>query len=149
NTEYSGIRFALFYLASFMNTITTSAIIVTLFLGGPAGPAPIGPALLWSLFWFFAKLMVFLFVFVWFRATLPRFRYDQLMDLGWKALIPISLGWILVVAAIRIAYDRNYSFGQVFLVALASAVVLATAGLLLSAAMRTAQRRRELDVGGA
>jgi NADH-quinone oxidoreductase subunit H len=146
NTEYSGIRFALFYLASFMNTITTSAIIVTLFLGGPAGPAPIGPPLLWSFFWFFAKLVVFLFVFVWFRATLPRFRYDQLMDLGWKALIPVSLGWLLVVAAIRIAYDRNYSAGQVLLVALAGAAVLATAGLLLAAAMRTSQRRQDLEV---
>jgi len=147
NTEYSGIRFALFYLASFMNTITTSAIIVTLFLGGPAGPAPVGPPLLWSFFWFFAKLIVFLFVFVWFRATLPRFRYDQLMDLGWKALIPVSLGWLLVIAAIRIAYDRNYSAGQVLLVALAGAAALAAAGLLLTAAMRTAQRRRELEVG--
>jgi NADH-quinone oxidoreductase subunit H len=145
NTEYSGIRFALFYLASFMNTITTSAIIVTLFLGGPDGPAPVGPALIWSLFWFFAKLTVFLFVFVWFRATLPRFRYDQLMDLGWKVLIPISLGWLLVVAAIRVANDRSYTFVQILLVALAGAVVLAIAGLLLSAAMRTAQRRRELE----
>jgi NADH-quinone oxidoreductase subunit H len=129
-----------------MNTITTSAIIVTLFLGGPAGPAPIGPPLLWSFFWFFAKLIVFLFVFVWFRATLPRFRYDQLMDLGWKALIPVSLGWLLVVAAIRIAYDRNYSAGQVLLVALVGAAVLATAGLLLGAAMRTSQRRHDLEL---
>jgi NADH-quinone oxidoreductase subunit H len=149
NTEYSGIRFALFYLASFMNTITTSAIIVTLFLGGPDGPAPIGPALLWSFFWFFAKLIVFLFLFVWFRATLPRFRYDQLMDLGWKFLIPLSLGWLLVVAAFRIANDRGYNFGQTLLVGLIAAVVLATAALLLSAAMRTAQRRRELEAEGA
>jgi NADH-quinone oxidoreductase subunit H len=146
NTEYSGIRFALFYLASFMNTITTSAIIVTLFLGGPAGPAPVGPALLWSFFWFFLKLSVFLFIFVWFRATLPRFRYDQLMDLGWKALIPVSLGWLLVVAALRIANDRNYGIGQMLLVAVVGAVVLAAAALLLSAAMRTARQRRELDM---
>jgi len=149
NTEYSGIRFALFYLASFMNTITTSAIIVTLFLGGPDGPAPIGPPLLWSLFWFFAKLLVFLFVFVWFRATLPRFRYDQLMDLGWKVLIPVSLGWLLVVAGLRIANDRDYAFGQVLVVALVGAVVLAVAGALLAAARRTAEHRRELDAAGA
>ena len=70
NTEYSSIRFALFFVAEFMNTVTMSAIIVTLFLGGPSGPSPFGPDLLWSFFWFFAKLFVFLFVFVWFRATL-------------------------------------------------------------------------------
>src|SRR5205085_3779561 len=138
NTEYSGIRFALFYLASFMNTITTSAIIVTLFLGGPDGPAPIGPPLLWSFFWFFAKLIVFLFLFVWFRATLPRFRYDQLMDLGWKVLIPISLGWLLIVAAIRVANDNNWSGVQVALVALGGAAAFILAGSLLGLAMRTA-----------
>src|SRR6476620_10534453 len=73
NTEYSSIRFALFYLAEFMNVITMSAIFVTLFLGGPAGPAPLGPAWIWGLLWFFLKIMVFLFMFVWLRATLPRF----------------------------------------------------------------------------
>jgi len=149
NTEYSGIRFALFYLASFMNTITTSAIIVTLFLGGPDGPAPIGPEWMWALVWFFLKLSVFLFVFVWFRATLPRFRYDQLMDLGWKVLIPVSLGWMLIVAALRLASDRDYGFGQMLLIALAGAVVLSVCGLLLSLARRTAQERRELDAEGA
>ena len=71
HTEYSSIRFALFFLAEFMNTVTMAAIIVTLFLGGPAGPAILGPAWMWGVFWFFAKVVVFLFVFVWFRATLP------------------------------------------------------------------------------
>ncbi len=90
HTEYSSIRFALFFLAEFMNTVTMSAIIVTLFLGGPAGPTVLRARLdLGPLIWFFAKLFVFLFMFVWFRATLPRFRYDQLMDLGWKVLIPL------------------------------------------------------------
>ena len=101
------IRFALFYLASFMNTITMSAIIVTLFLGGPSGPLLFGPDWVWPLIWFFGKVLVFLFIFVWFRATLPRFRYDQLMDLGWKVMIPLALGWMLVVAAIRVASDRE------------------------------------------
>src|SRR3954467_10438287 len=82
NTEYSSIRFALFFLAEFMNVITMSAIIITLFLGGPSGPLLFGPDQIWPLFWFFGKLLCFLFLFVWFRATLPRFRYDQLMDLG-------------------------------------------------------------------
>lgn len=109
NTEYSSIRFALFFLAEFMNTITMSAIFVTLFLGGPAGPAPVGPAWVWGLVWFFAKLFVFLFMFVWFRATLPRFRYDQLMNLGWKVLTPLALWWLLLVAAVELAQQEGWN----------------------------------------
>jgi NADH-quinone oxidoreductase subunit H len=103
NTEYSSIRFALFYLAEFMNTITMSAIVVTLFFGGPDGPIPrfIPTSDIWMpIVWFAAKTLVFLFIYVWFRAALPRLRYDQLMDLGWKVLIPASLGWLLIVAAV-------------------------------------------------
>jgi NADH-quinone oxidoreductase subunit H len=144
NTEYSSIRFALFYLASFMNTITMSAIIVTLFFGGPSGPALIGPDWIWGLLWFFGKLLVFLFVFVWFRGTLPRFRYDQLMDLGWKVLIPVSLGWMLMLAAIKIAGDQDYAAGQVALVVIGCGAALLAGASLLGMAMRTAQHRREL-----
>ncbi len=99
-TEYSSIRFALFFLAEFMNTITMSAITVTLFFGGPDGPIPHIPYTywLWPIVWFLLKTIVFLFVFVWLRAALPRLRYDQLMNLGWQRLIPLSLGWLLVVA---------------------------------------------------
>ncbi|HVL94172.1 MAG TPA: NADH-quinone oxidoreductase subunit NuoH [Acidimicrobiales bacterium] len=104
NTEYSSLRFALFFLAEFMGTVTWSAVIVTLFLGGPAGPAPDGGFLgaVVPVGWFLAKVLVFLFTYVWLRATLPRFRYDQLMDLGWKKLIPASLFWLLVMAAARV-----------------------------------------------
>ena len=109
NTEYSSIRFALFFLAEFMNTVTMSAIIVTLFLGGPSGPAFFGPGWLWGFIWFFVKLFIFLFMFVWFRATLPRVRYDQLMDLGWKVLIPLSLGWFLLLAALAVANDQHWN----------------------------------------
>ena len=108
HTEYSSIRFALFFLAEFMNTVTMSAITVTLFLGGPVGWA-IGPLPRVYPVWFVLKLFVFLFVYVWLRATLPRFRYDQLMDLGWKLLIPVSLYWLLVLAGMRL--DRKYGFG--------------------------------------
>ncbi len=103
-TEYSSIRFALFFLAEFMNTITMSAITVTLFFGGPDGPVPHIPHLywLWPILWFLGKTIVFLFVFVWLRAALPRLRYDQLMDLGWKRLIPLSLGWLLIVAGFMV-----------------------------------------------
>jgi NADH-quinone oxidoreductase subunit H len=105
NTEYSSIRFALFYLAEFMNTITMSAVVVTLFLGGPDGPIPrfIPTSDIWMpIIWFLIKVVVFCFIYVWLRAALPRLRYDQLMDLGWKQLIPISLAWLMIVAAVVI-----------------------------------------------
>lgn len=104
NTEYSSLRFALFYLAEFMNTITMSAIIVTLFFGGPAGWVPPVAHVRWifPIAWFLLKTVGFAFGYVWFRAALPRFRYDQVMDLGWKKLIPLSLGWMIVVAGFLI-----------------------------------------------
>ena len=104
-TEYAAARFALFYLAEFMGTVTMSAIVVTLFLGGYAGPVLFdfpGATIIFPVFWFLAKLLVFLFVYVWLRATLPRFRYDQVMDLGWKRLIPIALAWLLVLAGFQV-----------------------------------------------
>jgi NADH-quinone oxidoreductase subunit H len=140
HTEYSSIRFALFFLAEFMNTVTMSAIIVTLFLGGPAGPTPFGPDWAWGPLWFLLKVLVFLFLFVSFRATLPRFRYDQLMDLGWKVLIPLSLGWLLMLATINIGRDEGWNLGVV--IAIGFAVMVGAYGLL-TAAMRTAQRRRD------
>ncbi len=88
----------MFYLAEFMNAITFAAVIDTLFLGGPNGPLLFGPDIIWGPIWFFLKLFLLLFSFVWVRATLPRFRYDQLMDLGWKVMIPLSLGWLLLLA---------------------------------------------------
>ncbi len=100
HTEYSSIRFALFFLAEFMNVITMSGVVVTLFFGGPDGPVPHLPSFdIWfPTLWFLAKVFVFLFLYVWLRAALPRLRYDQLMNLGWKYLIPLSLGWLLAVA---------------------------------------------------
>ncbi len=140
HTEYSSIRFALFFLAEFMNTVTMSAIIVTLFLGGPSGPTLFGPDWMWGPLWFVGKLFLFLFMFVWFRATLPRFRYDQLMDLGWKVLIPLALGWMLLIATLNIAQDEGWNS---LVVASASAGVGVGAYLLLTGAMRTSERRRE------
>ena len=140
-TEYSSFRFALFYLAEFMNTITMSAIIVTLFFGGPAGPIWFGlPGWLWGLIWFMAKLSVFLFVFVWIRATLPRFRYDQLMSIGWKALIPLALGWLLLLGAINIGRDEDWNMVVVVGVSLA---VLVAAWSALAGAVDVARKRRE------
>ena len=83
HTEYTGIRFAIFFLAEYMNMATQSAIAVTLFLGGPAGPLPpFVPELIGGLFWFLFKVSLFLLGYIWLRAALPRLRYDQLMDLG-------------------------------------------------------------------
>ncbi len=119
HTEYSSFRFAIFYLAEFMNTITMSAIMVTLFFGGPAGWVPPVSHLRWvfPILWFVIKTTVFAFSYVWFRAALPRFRYDQLMDLGWKRLIPLSLGWLLVVSGFLIAPAWGFAMGAVVLLA--------------------------------
>ncbi|MCU1344313.1 MAG: nuoH, partial [Acidimicrobiia bacterium] len=105
HTEYSGVRFALFYVAEFLNQITMSAIVVTLFLGGPRGffDIPGIPNTIESVFWFFLKLFVMLFGLVWVRATVPRLRYDQLMDLGWKVMIPASFGWLLLLITLRVS----------------------------------------------
>ena len=118
-TEYSSLRFALFYLAEFMNTITMSAIIVTLFFGGPAGWIPPVSHLKWvfPILWFLAKTTAFAFTYVWFRAALPRFRYDQVMDLGWKRLIPLSLGWMLIVAGFLVAPTWGLIMAALVLVA--------------------------------
>ena len=140
HTEYSALRFALFFLAEFMNVITMSAIAVTLFLGGPNGPILIEAIpWIWPPIWFFLKVGVFLFVFVWLRATLPRLRYDQLMDLGWKVLIPASLGWFLLIAALNIANDQGW---QSWIVILVGLTVISVGALALMAAIRKAKMQR-------
>jgi NADH-quinone oxidoreductase subunit H len=111
HTEYTSLKFAMFFLAEYINVITVSALATTLFLGGWR---PIYPISLWDgassgwfpMLWFLLKVVGFLFVFIWLRGTLPRLRYDQFMKLGWKVLIPVSLVWILVVASIRTLYDE-------------------------------------------
>jgi NADH-quinone oxidoreductase subunit H len=97
HTEYSGMRFGLFSTAEYINMITLSGLAVTLFFGGWSGPFLPGPI------WFLLKLAVFLFVFIWLRATLPRLRYDQLMKFGWKVLLPVATVNALVTAALVVA----------------------------------------------
>jgi NADH-quinone oxidoreductase subunit H len=115
HTEYTGIRFGIFFLAEFMNLITMSAIAVTLFLGGPSGPAlgflpAQGTVNAWIMpvFWFFLKLVILLYGTVWVRASLPRLRYDQLMDLGWKWLIELAFLWAMVTGVIIIAKEQDW-----------------------------------------
>jgi NADH-quinone oxidoreductase subunit H len=150
NTEYSSIRFALFFLAEFMNTVTMSALIVTLFFGGPQ-PISIGnttldipliPNAIEGTVWLLLKVLVFLYIYVWFRATLPRFRYDQLMDLGWKILIPGSLGWFMLLAAQRVGRDAGWD--QIVVTLVTALVLIAGYGLLL-AAQHVSRANREKD----
>lgn len=150
NTEYSSIRFALFFLAEFMNTITMSALIVTLFFGGPQ-PISIGnttldipviPNAFEGTIWLLAKVLVFLYIYVWFRATLPRFRYDQLMDLGWRLLIPASLGWFMLLAAQRVGRDAGW---DQMVVTLVTAIVLILGYVLLQLAHKVSRANREKD----
>ncbi len=107
HTEYSGMRFALFFLAEYANMIVISTVATTLFLGGWLRPFP-GVAALGFLdlvpawIWFLFKTFVFLYVFLWIRATLPRYRYDQLMRLGWKVLIPLGIGNIVVTGIVKV-----------------------------------------------
>src|SRR3954467_13681901 len=108
HTEYSSIKFAMFFLAEYINVTTVSALATTLFLGGWRAPWPLSAidnGVLntgwWPVLWFLGKVLLIIFFFYWLRATLPRLRYDQFMALGWKVLIPASLVWIMIVAAFR------------------------------------------------
>jgi NADH-quinone oxidoreductase subunit H len=92
HTEYGGMKFALFFLAEYVNILAVSSVCVTLFLGGWHGPGNI------PLLWFVLKCALFVFFFIWVRATLPRFRYDQLMSFGWKVLIPVATINLLITS---------------------------------------------------
>jgi NADH-quinone oxidoreductase subunit H len=125
-TEYSSMKFAMFFLAEYINMTTVSALATTLFLGGWRAPWPItliGPGVnsgWWPVLWFLIKVFFLLFCYVWLRGTLPRTRYDQLMALGWKILIPFSIVWLLLVATVRALREDNHS-----------PVVYAVAGVVL------------------
>ncbi|HEX2058919.1 MAG TPA: complex I subunit 1 family protein [Actinomycetota bacterium] len=112
HTEYSGIRFAMFFLGEYIHVVVISAMAVTLFFGGWDGPIFGFLPWLWPLLWFTIKTSLFVFLFVWLRATLPRLRYDRLMWLGWKRLIPAALVWIMVTAVFNTSeLSRNVRMG--------------------------------------
>ncbi|HTU05852.1 MAG TPA: NADH-quinone oxidoreductase subunit NuoH [Trebonia sp.] len=125
-TEYSSMKFAMFFLAEYINMTTVSALATTLFLGGWRAPVPISTfwpgskSGWWPVLWFVIKVFILLFGYVWLRGTLPRTRYDQLMALGWKVLIPLSIVWILLIATIRAWRNDSHS-----------PIVYASAGLVL------------------
>jgi NADH-quinone oxidoreductase subunit H len=104
--EYSSMHFALFFLGEYANMILMCGMTTILFLGGWLPPLDIAP-FNWipGIIWFFLKIFVLLFVFIWIRAALPRYRYDQLMRLGWKVFLPISLFWVVATAGVLVAFD--------------------------------------------
>jgi len=127
HTEYSSLKFALFFLAEYVNIIAVSALATTLFLGGYHAPPGLGFTESWlggwfTLVWFFAKVIFFFFIFMWLRATLPRLRYDQFMKFGWKVLIPVSLIWILIVATLRVLQQEGAS--RVAIISFAAGIVI-------------------------
>jgi NADH-quinone oxidoreductase subunit H len=148
HTEYSSLTFALFFLAEYVNMITVSAIATTLFLGGWRAPWPLSlwagaNAGWWPLLWFLGKLLAFLFVFIWLRGTLPRLRYDQFMELGWKFLIPVSLVWILAVATLRAANNEGATTFQRDLIGIALVAVFGVASVLWSLSAERRLREEE------
>jgi NADH-quinone oxidoreductase subunit H len=130
NTEYSSIKFALFMLAEYVNMVTVSAVATTLFLGGWRAPWPVSTFWeganhgWWPMLWFVVKVQLLLFFFIWLRGTLPRVRYDQLMKLGWKVLIPVSVVWLMLVATVRTLRNENYDFADIALYVGAAVLVL-------------------------
>jgi NADH-quinone oxidoreductase subunit H len=144
HTEYSSLKFALFQLAEYVSVITVSALATTLFLGGWRAPWPISvwsgaDSNWWPVLWFLGKVVIFIFFFIWLRGSLPRIRYDQLMRLGWKVLIPVALGWTLIVATARV-WRRQGGSPAVYVIFGAIVAVLA---LLLLRWERAGQRAEE------
>ena len=137
HTEYSSLKFAMFFLAEYINMVTVSALATTLFLGGWLAPWPLSlwdsaNTGWWPVLWWLLKVQLFIFMFIWLRATLPRLRYDQFMKFGWKVLIPASLGWIFIVAIARV-FRNDFSFTNqqlLFTGAAAIAVLLIGSWLL-------------------
>jgi NADH-quinone oxidoreductase subunit H len=141
HTEYASLKFALFFLAEYVAMFSVSALAVTMFLGGYRAPWPLGTlsdgALnegWWGLLWFVLKMWVFVFVFFWLRAVLPRLRYDQFMDLGWKVLIEAALAWVVVLSVVRLVItDDVLSRTQLIIgILVAGAIVLVVLLLLPS-----------------
>ncbi|WP_022910982.1 NADH-quinone oxidoreductase subunit NuoH [Aestuariimicrobium kwangyangense] len=127
-TEYSGFRYAMYFLAEYINMATVSAVATTLFLGGYRAPWPFNQIAFldsgwFGVLWFVIKVQLLITVFVWLRGTLPRFRYDQFMHLGWKWLIPISLVWIVAISLLRAGQNEGWFRGPVFFVVLGVIIV--------------------------
>lgn len=130
-TEYGSMKFTMFFLAEYVNMVTVAAVSVTFFLGGYLAPGPlvsVWPGAnegWWPALWWLIKFMAVMFLFIWTRGSLPRTRYDQLMALGWKILIPIQLVWITVVATMVVLGNEGFGFAVTGGVGLGFVVVIA------------------------
>jgi NADH-quinone oxidoreductase subunit H len=147
HTEYSSFKFAMFFLAEYINMVTVSALATTMFLGGWRAPWPLSlwhgaNSGWWPILWFTAKVVLCIFVFVWLRGTLPRMRYDQFMQFGWKALLPVNLAWILAVSTIRVLNDRDWPAWKSTIVVVVPALLLI---LAVFTALDAAQNRRQAE----
>ncbi|HEU0192142.1 MAG TPA: NADH-quinone oxidoreductase subunit NuoH [Mycobacterium sp.] len=135
HTEYSSLKFALFFLGEYINMTTVSALAVTLFLGGWHAPFPVnmwpGANTGWCpVLWFTVKVWGFIFIYIWLRGTLPRLRYDQFMALGWKILIPIALTWVIVAAALRSVRNDGNPHWEIALAVISTVTSLALIAFL-------------------
>jgi NADH-quinone oxidoreductase subunit H len=145
HTEYSSMKFAMFYLAEYINMTTVAALATTLFLGGWRAPVPLSlwPGAnsgWWPVLWFVIKVYIFLFCYIWLRGTLPRVRYDQLMAIGWKVLIPVSIVWILLIATVRAWRLDTHSKAPYFIAGIVLVLILALVWMWDSAAQQRAAR---------
>ncbi len=150
HTEYSSLKFALFFLAEYINMVTVSALATTLFLGGWRAPWPISlwegaNAGWWPVLWFLIKVQLFIFVFIWLRGTLPRLRYDQFMRFGWKVLIPASLVWIVIVAAARVVRNEFTVSTQELLLVGAGVLIIIVLGSWVLQVRAARQEKRDLE----
>jgi NADH-quinone oxidoreductase subunit H len=153
HTEYTSLKFALFFLAEYVNMVVVSSVATTLFLGGWRAPWPLS---LWSgantgylpVVWFLIKTLIFLFVYIWLRGTLPRLRYDQFMRLGWKFLVPISLVWIVAVIAVRDVKARYGFSGPMVLVILGCVIAIALVIAFLVPERKVPDNRVQVTGGG-
>lgn len=148
-TDYSGFRYAMFFLAEYINMATVSAVAVTLFLGGYGAPWPLNGTFLdqgwWGLLWFLVKVQLMIFTFAWVRAALPRVRYDQLMDLGWKVLIPVNLVWITMLALGRGSAMHNWWSSPIF-IATVAVLLLIVLGVIWFSGRDTEEPEGEIDL---
>jgi NADH-quinone oxidoreductase subunit H len=174
-TDYSGFRYAVYFLAEYINMATVSAMATTLFLGGYHAPWPFNrplvvengvvtgtsPGLLdhgfmkpvldvlnsgwFSPLWFLLKVLILIFVFVWLRGALPRFRYDQFMSLGWRWLIPISLGWIVLMSVVLVVRWNHWLNSQAALIVLGLLVIVLLVAIFVGTRPDDSQVRSEVS----